>query len=151
MRYIRHYIRVFFRSNFRPIPVETAKKGELITSLIYFTLAWTVLGMTLCYLKKNYKPSNYNSYESHGFTAFTHGKKCARVWSAGQPTQNYGELSRTNREQEQSEERNSVMDNNNQAFPYDKAAVYYQESSKLDFTGYNIPILKKAKNIIHGC
>ncbi|GFY41908.1 uncharacterized protein TNIN_140051 [Trichonephila inaurata madagascariensis] len=71
MRFIRHYIRAFFRSNFRPIPVETAKKGELTTSLIYFTLAWTVLGMTLYYLKNNYEPSNYNSYESHGFTAFT--------------------------------------------------------------------------------
>ncbi|PRD23928.1 UNVERIFIED_CONTAM: hypothetical protein NCL1_45070 [Trichonephila clavipes] len=71
MRYIRHYIRAFFRSNFRPIPVGTAKRGELTTSLIYFTLAWTVLGMTLYYLKENYKPSDYNSFESHGFTAFT--------------------------------------------------------------------------------
>ncbi|GFW40136.1 putative RNA-directed DNA polymerase from transposon BS [Trichonephila clavipes] len=61
-----------------------------------------------------------------------------------------------NREQEQSEERNSVTDINGQIFPDDKAAanapaVYYQESSKLGFTIDNIPILRKAKNIIHGC
>ncbi|GFR18877.1 uncharacterized protein TNCT_386451 [Trichonephila clavata] len=61
-----------------------------------------------------------------------------------------------NREQEQNEERNSVTDNNGQVFPDDKAAAngladYYQESSKLDFTRDNIPILSKARNIIHGC
>ncbi|GFR00255.1 uncharacterized protein TNCT_139091 [Trichonephila clavata] len=55
------------------------------------------------------------------------------------------------REQEQNEERSS-----GQVFPDDKAAanglaVYYQESGKLDFTRDNIPILRKAKNIIHGC
>ncbi|GFQ67545.1 uncharacterized protein TNCT_110561, partial [Trichonephila clavata] len=68
MGLIRHYLRVFIRSNFRPIPVGTAKRGELTSSLVYFTIAWTVFGMTLYYFKKTYKP---NSSESHGFIAFT--------------------------------------------------------------------------------
>ncbi|GFV92831.1 putative RNA-directed DNA polymerase from transposon BS [Trichonephila clavipes] len=48
------------------------------------------------------------------------------------------------------------IDTNGQVFPDDKAAanglaVYYQETSKLVFTSEDKSVMKRAKNIIHGC
>ncbi|GFX19279.1 RNA-directed DNA polymerase from mobile element jockey [Trichonephila clavipes] len=65
-------------------------------------------------------------------------------------------VKKINKEQEQCEESNSVIDTNGQVFPDDKAAanglaVYYQETSKLVFTSEDKSVMKRAKNIIHGC
>ncbi|GFT90069.1 RNA-directed DNA polymerase from mobile element jockey [Trichonephila clavipes] len=65
-------------------------------------------------------------------------------------------VKKINKEQEQCEESNSVIDTNGQVFPDDKAAanglaVYYQETSKLVSTSEDKSVMKRAKNIIHGC
>ncbi|GFX27299.1 probable RNA-directed DNA polymerase from transposon X-element [Trichonephila clavipes] len=65
-------------------------------------------------------------------------------------------VKKINKEQEQCEESNSVIDTNGQVFPDDKAAanglaVYYQETSKLVFTSEDKSVMKRAKNIIHDC
>ncbi|GFW76559.1 uncharacterized protein TNCV_2681761 [Trichonephila clavipes] len=65
-------------------------------------------------------------------------------------------VKKINKEQEQCEESNTVIDTNGQVFPDDKAAanglaVYYQETSKLVFTSEDKSVMKRAKNIIHGC
>ncbi|GFS91045.1 putative RNA-directed DNA polymerase from transposon BS [Trichonephila clavipes] len=65
-------------------------------------------------------------------------------------------VKKINKEQEQCEESNSVIETNGQVFPDDKAAanglaVYYQETSKLVFTSEDKSVMKRAKNIIHGC
>ncbi|GFX17340.1 probable RNA-directed DNA polymerase from transposon BS [Trichonephila clavipes] len=65
-------------------------------------------------------------------------------------------VKKINKGQEQCEESNSVIDTNGQVFPDDKAAanglaVYYQETSKLVFTFEDKSVMKRAKNIIHGC
>ncbi|GFW89355.1 probable RNA-directed DNA polymerase from transposon BS [Trichonephila clavipes] len=62
-------------------------------------------------------------------------------------------VKKINKEQEQCEESNSVIDTNGQVFPDDKAAanglaVYYQETSKFS---EDKSVMKRAKNIIHGC
>ncbi|GFV33753.1 uncharacterized protein TNCV_4568681 [Trichonephila clavipes] len=61
-------------------------------------------------------------------------------------------VKKINREQEQCDESNSVIDTNGQVFPDDKAAanglaVYYHESSKLVFTSEDKSVMKRAKNI----
>ncbi|GFX94225.1 uncharacterized protein TNCV_4292701 [Trichonephila clavipes] len=61
-------------------------------------------------------------------------------------------VKKINKEQEQCEESNSVIDTNGQVFPDDKAAanglaVYYKETSKLVFTSEDKFVMKRAKNI----
>ncbi|GFV76448.1 uncharacterized protein TNCV_829281 [Trichonephila clavipes] len=59
-------------------------------------------------------------------------------------------VKKINKEQEQCEESNSVIDTNGQVFPDDKAAanglaVYYQETSKLVFTSEDKSVMKELR------
>ncbi|GFT12669.1 hypothetical protein NPIL_35171 [Nephila pilipes] len=67
MGLIRHYLRVFFRTHFQPIPEKTAKRGELYSSLTYFALAWTVFGFSVYYFIQKYdsKKSNFAAFSPY--------------------------------------------------------------------------------------
>ncbi|XP_035233338.1 uncharacterized protein LOC118205159 [Stegodyphus dumicola] len=54
MGLIQYYLRVFFRSHFKPMDVGYAKQGVKISKVIYFMSAWSLFICTLyLYLKKS--------------------------------------------------------------------------------------------------
>ncbi|CAL1300989.1 unnamed protein product [Larinioides sclopetarius] len=53
MGLFRHYMRIFFRTHFQPIPHHTAKRWEVNSSLLYFVIAWTTFGFALYHFRNN--------------------------------------------------------------------------------------------------
>ncbi|GIX99417.1 hypothetical protein CEXT_549191 [Caerostris extrusa] len=78
MGLIRHYLRVFFRTHFKPISPEIAKKWEINSAVLYFLFAWTACGLSIYYVKNNVynKDSVYSS--GVAFTPYGSMKKFAQ-------------------------------------------------------------------------
>ncbi|GFV08145.1 uncharacterized protein TNCV_4786901 [Trichonephila clavipes] len=105
----------------------------------------------------NFKKANWDSYmdsvdQNLTSNPFTNDLEDSRTTNS----KLWRIVKKINKEQEQCEESNSVIDTNGQVFPDDKAAangltVYYQETSKLVFTSEDKSVMKRAKDIIHGC
>ncbi|GFV01782.1 hypothetical protein TNCV_2059341 [Trichonephila clavipes] len=78
------------------------------------------------------------------------GKLCKNLDSRTTNSELWRIVKKINKEQEQCEGSNSIIDTNGRVFPDDKAAtnglaVYYQETSKLVFTSEDKSVMKRAR------
>ncbi|KFM80023.1 hypothetical protein X975_07374, partial [Stegodyphus mimosarum] len=76
MGLIRHYLRVFFRSHFKPMDVGYAKRGVKISKVIYFLSAWSLFIYTIYIYSRKYDAIKDSPY-AHGqiITAYDLVKK----------------------------------------------------------------------------
>ncbi|GFU55600.1 putative RNA-directed DNA polymerase from transposon BS [Nephila pilipes] len=81
---------------------------------------------------------------------------CSKIDSRSSDSKLWKLVKNIHKEQEQFATCNSVRDAAGQAYPDDKSAAnglatHYQSSSRFNFSFMNRSILKRARNVIHGC
>ncbi|GFS34586.1 uncharacterized protein NPIL_28821 [Nephila pilipes] len=110
----------------------------------------------------NYTRTELSKINAELKLAYAHLKKerrkemCSKIDSRSSDSKLWKVVKNINKEQEQFATCNSVRDAAGQAYPHDKSAVnglstHYQSSSRFNFSSMNRSILKRARNVIHGC